>query len=189
MTTARIVIPPEVEPVTLEELRLQARVDHGKEDALLVAKIAAARRHIENLTRPTLAVATFEVRLDRFPSAAIELPKVPVVEVSSITYVGADGVEAVLSPADYVVDTASPRGWIVPRSGSSWPTTMRTLNAVGIRFTAGYAPEDVPEPLREAILQLAAWWYAQREAADLDPARPVPFSVGELVNEHRGWTF
>ncbi|MCE6960576.1 head-tail connector protein [Cereibacter sphaeroides] len=57
----------------------------------------------------------------------------------------------------------------------------------------GYKIEDqfgneVPASLVEAILQLAAWWYENREAAS-DGAREVPFGVREIIAEYREWSF
>ena len=89
-----------------------------------------------------------------------------------------------------MVDTVSERGWIVPIEDFSWPTTLKTINAVRVRFMADFAPEDVPEPLKEAILQLANWWYEHRETATVEGTpTAVPFGVQEIVTEFRGWTF
>lgn len=49
-------------------------------------------------------------------------------------------------------------------------------------------PEDVPPALKEAVLQLACWWFENREAVT-DRDRRLPFGVGEIVNEFREWTF
>lgn len=46
----------------------------------------------------------------------------------------------------------------------------------------------VPEALKEAVLQLAVWWFENREAA-ADRERHLPFGVKDIVNEYRGWTF
>lgn len=51
---------------------------------------------------------------------------------------------------------------------------------------AGQPP--IPEALKEAVLQLAAWWFANRETAG-DGARSMPFGVEEIVNEYRDWSF
>lgn len=52
----------------------------------------------------------------------------------------------------------------------------------------GEGQEEVPIALYEAILQLAAWWYENREAAG-PVVREVPFGVREIINEFRDWTF
>lgn len=46
----------------------------------------------------------------------------------------------------------------------------------------------VPASLQEAVAQLAAWWFENREAAT-DMNRELPFGVREIVNEYREWTF
>lgn len=52
----------------------------------------------------------------------------------------------------------------------------------------GEDQEPVPPVLVEAVSQLAAWWYDQREAAS-EGAREVPFGVREIVTEYREFTF
>lgn len=54
----------------------------------------------------------------------------------------------------------------------------------------GQDQEPVPEPLREAVLQLAAWWFEQREAGITGTivAQP-PHSLPEIVAEFREWSF
>ncbi len=46
----------------------------------------------------------------------------------------------------------------------------------------------VPPALQEAVLQLAAHWYENREASG-DASGPILFSVEEIVREYRGFTF
>lgn len=54
------------------------------------------------------------------------------------------------------------------------------------RHTGQPFPEDAPADLTEAALQLAAYWYEQREAASFGLATaPVPFGVYELLQGHR----
>ena len=46
----------------------------------------------------------------------------------------------------------------------------------------------VPEDIKEAVLQLAAWWFANREAlADSD--KLLPFGVQDVIAARREWTF
>ena len=61
-------------------------------------------------------------------------------------------------------------------------------------YPAGEPPESigdrepVPEDLKEAVMQLAAFWFENREAAG-EGWQPLPFGVAAIVNEHREWTF
>lgn len=52
----------------------------------------------------------------------------------------------------------------------------------------GEDQEPVPPALIEAVMQLAAWWFENREAAG-DGARSMPFGVEEIVTEYREWSF
>lgn len=46
----------------------------------------------------------------------------------------------------------------------------------------------VPPAIREAILQLAAWWYENREAVT-DRGVPLPFGVTDIISSYREWSF
>lgn len=62
---------------------------------------------------------------------------------------------------------------------------------LGFRIEASFGGEDqeaIPPVLIEAVSQLAAWWYENREAAG-EGAREMPFGVAEIVTEYREFTF
>ena len=49
---------------------------------------------------------------------------------------------------------------------------------------------DTARPaIREAILQLAAYWYAQREGVSETSLKPIPFGVRDLLEPYRAWAF
>lgn len=50
------------------------------------------------------------------------------------------------------------------------------------------ALRPVPPALKEAVLQLVAWWFENREAAT-DMGRELPFGLRDIITEYRGWTF
>ena len=66
------------------------------------------------------------------------------------------------------VDTQSKRGRLSLRSGSSWPSATRPVNAIEIIYDAGFGDEasDVPAPLKRAIRELAAHLYTHRGDCD-----------------------
>ena len=157
----KLVTPPSAEPVSLDELKehLCFTDDLGTaDDAMLTRKIAAARQHVERMLGQSLIDTTFDLFLDRFPRAEIGLPRGPLRSVVDLAYIGLDGIEATVSAANYAVDTVSSPGWVVPHTNVSWPQTMETVNAVRVRFVAGYSdtPSGLPEALKEAVRQLAA---------------------------------
>lgn len=52
----------------------------------------------------------------------------------------------------------------------------------------GVDQDPVPPALKEGVLQLAAWWFENREAAT-DMAKALPFGVQDIVSEYREWGF
>jgi len=66
---------------------------------------------------------------------------------------------------------------------------VERLLGFGIETSFGGVDQDpIPPALVEAVSQLAAWWYEQREAAS-EVAREVPFGVHEIITEYREFTF
>lgn len=187
-----VITAPAVEPVTLAQFKTHARIDHDDENALIEAKLVSARKYVERFIGRPLISTTYELVYDAFPVGSITLPKAPLRSVTSVKYVAAaTSLEATLSEASYTADIDSDPGRIVPPS-AGWPATADVPNAVRIRFIAGYgdAPEDVPEPLREAILQLAAQLFEHREAALYgESAASIPHGVGDILSAYREWSF
>jgi uncharacterized phiE125 gp8 family phage protein len=185
-----VVTPPAIEPVTLPQVKLHARVDHNDDDGLLEQKATAARQYVERFLGRPLISTTFDLFYDAFPLGVITLPKSPVLSVTEIEYLDADGAEmSLVEGDDYTVDVAS--GRIAP-GDAGWPSTDSVVSSVRIRFVAGYGAtaDEVPLPLREAVLQLAAQLYEHREAALYgQTAAPLPYGVDDILSEYREWSF
>lgn len=189
----RVVTYPDHSQLYLAQLKAQLGVTLDLDDALLARKIAAACDYVEGFVGQVLVAKTIDGFLPRFPPREIRLPIGPLRSVEAVTWRDAMGVEQTLDPAQYLVDDLSDPGQILPALGRAWPQVGAVPNAVRVRFIAGMMSEDeggLPEGLVEAILQLASWWYEQRETAIVDgSAREIPFGVAELLRSHRGWTF
>ena len=184
-----LVSPPAVLPVTLDEAKAHLRVDFAEDDAAIEAYLRAAAERYDGrdgLLGRCLISQTWELVLDRFPVAEIEIPLGPVSSVVSITYVRTDGTDTVISPETYVVDQGGTPAWIVPFVRGSWPATMATINAVTVRFVAGFGdgPADVPATIRQAILTRVCQLYDNRDSiADL------PDGVDGYVRDYRTFVF
>ena len=152
-------------PVRAGDLIEHVRDDSDAGLTLMVAYVAAASEHVQEITRRAVCEQTFDLFLDGFPSGPIDLPLPPLQSVVSVTYKDADGAQQTWAAADYVVDTAS--GQLSPAVGKSYPATQAVPNAVTVRFIAGYPRSNdkatTPEPIRAAILLLAADLYENRE--------------------------
>lgn len=168
-----LVTAPASEPVSLAEAKLHMRVDIPDDDTQIAALVAAARRRAETITNRSLITQTWRAWLDGFPAdldrrgqPSIRLGRGPVVSVSSVKYLDTAGVLQTLSPSAYVLDNKAQLGQhtVRPAYGASWPATRDELDSVQVEYVAGFgAANAVPEPIKTAMLQYVAHWYANRE--------------------------
>lgn len=165
-------------PVSLEEAKKHLHAEEFTDDDVYIeALIAAATGNIDgpagSLGR-ALLTQTLEWRGDEFGYCDIRLAFPPIAEVLSVKYDDADGAEQEVSDDDYrlVGQPGMPR--VALAYGASWPTVRSQSEAVRIQYTAGYGDaEDVPAPIKQAILLMVGHWYANREAV----------VVGAIVSE------
>lgn len=60
---------------------------------------------------------------------------------------------------------------------------------LGFKIETTY-PSDVPAALKEAVLQLAAHWFENREASVAGVTMiAIPFGVEQIISEYRGYSF
>lgn len=188
-------VPPSLEPISLAEAKLQARVIDDAEDALLTLMIGSARRYAEAYCNRSFITQQWRLTLDGFPGPwafgslhrktfslpglAIQVERGPVQSVQAITYRDMQGTWQTMPGADYVVDLTSPVGRIVPVFGVIWPITQPQIASVRVDFTAGYGAlaADVPEGIRQWLLIRVAGLYEHREevAAQRYTLQPVAF--------------
>ncbi|ACM35612.1 phage gp6-like head-tail connector protein [Agrobacterium vitis] len=64
---------------------------------------------------------------------------------------------------------------------------------LGFKIEAAYGGEGqdpIPPSLIEAVCQLAAHWYENREASVVGMGvNTMPFSVQDIIREYRNWSF
>ena len=173
-------IAPDEEPVSLEEAKAHCRVesDFVEDDDQIAAYIAAARESCEAVTGRQLVSATYVLRLSSFPCGdVIELPRPPLVSVSSIAYVDVDGATQTLSTDVYEMDAYTTPGRVVLKYGQTWPSVRAQRNAVTITYVAGYGgAEDVPKLLKQGMLMRIAHWHENHE--DTAPVNLLPVPSG-----------
>lgn len=162
---------PDDEPVTLEQAKAQCRSELTITDSddWYTDAIRAARLKVEGDTGRQLLPGVYEAWLRAFPCTAIVPPIAPLIDVVSIMYLDTAGDLQTWASSNYVV--LAPRGdratlgRIEPVYQAVWPVTRDQVNAVRVRFRAGYADADtVPGDLRHAILLLIGHWDMNREA-------------------------
>jgi len=189
VSALKLITAPAEEPISLEEVMAHCRIDALDDSSMLGTLITAARQEAEKITRRALVTQTWELVLDCFP-AEICLPLPVLQSVTTIKYIDTDGTEQTLLNTTYQVDTDSQPGRIIPAYGQIWPSTREQLNAVRIRYVAGYGLADaVPAAIKQWILIKVATLYEQREAVNVgNIVNTIPFVDG-LLDEYRVVTF
>lgn len=188
----KLITPPATTPVSLTEAKAHLRVDFTDDDALITALIGAATSHAERFTGRAFIDQTWELTVDEFPDNEIEIPNPPLIEVVSIKYDDGDGNEVPLDADEYVVDDQSEPGWVLPSSEGVWPSSFDGINAVRIRYRAGYLnsdspqTENVPADIKAAIKLYIGTLYANREHIVIgQTAMQMPWACEALLRPYR----
>jgi uncharacterized phiE125 gp8 family phage protein len=162
----RLITPPEVLPVSLAEMKAEARLDGSDDtdDARLMGCLRAATDRLdgaEGLLGKALITQEWQLLLPSFPchGGRIDLPLPPLQAVISVTYVDPAGDEQTLATDRYqVVGTSHAYpGWIAHAHAMTWPATRCQDEAVTITFSCGYGPSwnDVPEGFKQGLTAMA----------------------------------
>ena len=173
-------VAPTVEPLSLAEAKAHLRVDLADDEALITSKLKGARELAEVVTNRQFLDATWQLKLDHFPTTrsnfpiwdcdgSIRLPRAPVLTASqvAITYVDTAGVSQTLATTVYGVDIASEPGRVYLLYNQTWPSTRGQKRAVTITWHAGYgtAATAVPERVRSLVALMLGDAYEEREAS------------------------
>lgn len=183
-------VEPTTEPVSLDEAKSQCRVDTSDDDIFITGLIAAARDYVEKTARRAFITQTWRLSLDEWPCGdEIELPKPPLVSVSSIIYKDTVGAQTTLSSSTYIVDTDSEPGRVKLAYGESWPSdTLYPANPIQITYVAGYGvAAAVPQWAKQAIKLLIGHWYENREETIAATIKNIPLGVDSLIWLNRAY--
>jgi uncharacterized phiE125 gp8 family phage protein len=187
--TSILVTGPAVEPITLDEAKAHLRVDSTAEDGLIQSLITAARLHTETLTGRALITQTWRMVLDDWPTNNVLIISLgPLQQVTELRVYEDEDVLVTIQPTEYLVETVGVPARLAMRDHQSWPKPGRPIGGIEIDLTVGYGDlaDDVPRSLRQAILQIVAHWYANREAVGIGiGAVHVPATVDALIAPHR----
>lgn len=196
--TLKLITDAATEPISLSEARLFLKIDSDAtdEDDLITDMIQTARENCEHeLGGQSLLLQTWEVVLDAFPAAEIELgmPSVTPIgsqaAIESITYIDTNGDSQTLSSSLYTIDADSPPGWVLPAVDTTWPATMDCANAVRVRYTMGSAlASSLPKSIKSWMLLRIRTLYEFRKEFVCGTVVPLPdrFHCG-LLDRYRRW--
>jgi uncharacterized phiE125 gp8 family phage protein len=187
------ILGPNIEPVSVTELKAHLRIDSAAEDAMLASLITTARLQIEAALSLALITQNWSWTFDRWPRrAAVELPLSPVQSILSFTVTQSVSPLSV-PPSAYILDGQGIAARLITKH--AWPQPDVAAMGIAITFAAGFGalPADVPAPIRQALLLLAAHWYGNRGGdgacsggtANTSSASPLPALVSDLLAPYR----
>jgi len=187
----RLITSPAAEPVSLSEAKAHLRVTSSSENDLIAIYLAAARQMIDGPTGwlgRALVTQTWELLLDTFPANEIKIPLPPLQSITSIKYDDEEGVEQTIGAENYDVDLD---GWIVTADDYAWPTPIAAINAVRVRFVAGYGnAAAVPSTVKAAIMLMVGDMHRHRASVSDGSVGAVPMSttVESILAGLRVWS-
>lgn len=162
-------------------------------DPLVVSLIKTARQSAEAFTRRAFITQTWDLKLNGFPRQ-IEVPLPPLISVTSLAYLDANGASQTLTvTTGYVVDApagpyADP-GRITLPYGVMWPQSQMVENAVTLRFVAGYgAASAVPEAIKSAMKLIIGHLYENRENVVITERGSIVQEMPQAA-EHLLWPY
>jgi len=186
--SAILLTPPALEPVSLADAKAYLRIAHDDDDDVIAALIAAARLQVEARTRRALILQTWRLTRDVWPAGgALPILPVPLLSVKSVAVYDEGGMLQEIDLARFHIDTVGAPA-ILGFVRGALPAPGRINRGIEIDVEAGYGdePEDVPEPLRQAIRLLVAHWYENRRIiASSGEVASMPASVAALIAPYR----
>jgi hypothetical protein len=201
----KIITPPAIEPVTVEEAKLAARIDYDVEDALVAMWIQSGRELAEGFQRRAYIRQTVEVSYDAFPRSPFVLPRSPMVRpvitptgeatttvgpdddpapIFTFKYYATDNTETEYDPNNLIIDYNSEPARVSLSYSLTWPiVTLRPIDAVRVRFCAGYgtSASSVPATVKDAII-LYCTYRNENRAAEVES---VPRQFFDLLRPDR----
>lgn len=141
--------------VHLSELQAYVRLETGDEEALAAGLLRTSTELCEEFIGSALLTRSFEEEL----TAGEEPRRISIAPVRSVSSVRVLGEADALSPGDYAIS--------ITRDGRANVRCARAGATLVVSGTAGMADDsnDVPEPLRQGIIRLAASLFANRDSS------------------------
>lgn len=174
---------PLAEPIDITEVMNHANITistPAQKHAITHIFIPAVRQYLEHRTGRTFHQKTLEWLLSGFPhfGAPITLfQATPLLSITSVKYKDSSGNESTWAPSNYIADTDSNVGRLVPAYNVPYPYPILYPSwPIRIRGTAGIATTspitEAPANVKYPLLMLTAAMWENREAEHI-PDRGV----------------
>jgi len=193
----KLITPPEVEPVTVAEVKIYAHIDHDVDDSIITKWIKTARILAENYQRRAYYEQVWEMSFDGFPTLPLLIPRPPLASIDFIHYYDYEDTMTNMDLTDFIVDINHEPGRLAHAYDVIWPTvTLKPIDSVRIRYTCGYqlmysttttyAPTNIPIPENvEDAIYLYCTWRNENRAGEIEK---VPQAFYDLLNQDGFYT-
>lgn len=169
------------EPISLAQAKLHLRVDTSDEDDLIEGMIADARSWVEDYTGQTLVQAPHTEQINGFADLLLTWP---VISLTAVKYLDANGDQQTLEADLYELNTARRPARLRLKGDARWPA-VGAARAIEVEMVAGYADADaIPGGMRRAMYVLLEGYYSRDAKAISDAAAAAARSCGP---NSRGW--
>ena len=181
---------PTLPPVSLEDAKLQLRLEDMVDDDHVQLLVLAATRHVEQTCGRALVETRVEQRASGFCRSVTlrggHLANTPNVTVK---YLDESEVEQTVDPATYrVIAKGEELAELILAADQSWPTDVAERpDAVRVQYTVGWtvttspAVNAVPEDLKLAVKLMLSWVYEHRDDELNDPSEVTSNSTYRLL--------
>ncbi len=150
-------------PITLSQIKLQARIDGNGLDAIIQeVHLPAAVSWAEGYLHRSVVSRVWRWGLAGFPRTRLKLPQGKAQSIASIAYVSGGATTTLTGPStgspegtDYQEDLRGDKGAIVmPVVGGDWPDSDSDVpTPVVVTFTAGWTEATTPPEVIQAIVR------------------------------------
>lgn len=170
---------PAIEPISLDEMKTYLRLDTNQENPLVEQLIKVARRMIEDYTSRALITQVHRVmtNFDECPDGNVVLPIAPVQGLHALPQIMIG--KSMEKVSGHKLDQSRSQARVQINTYYSDESTI----CIDYRCGYGDTADDVPDPLKQAILLLVAELYENRPGDK--PSTVLPGFVRALINPYR----
>lgn len=176
-------VGPQVEPLTLEQVKLHLKVEEDADDTLIENLIVAVREKTENYLNRKLVSQTIHQYFDSFDSF-LKLSVAPVIEVLNIEYATETEDNKVLTADQFQLDDILEPCKIYPSAGGSFPEIKAgVINPIRVAYNAGYGTtaDAIPKSIQLGMLLMCGDFYENRN----DSVRTLPQASKNILFHYR----
>ena len=175
--------------VTLPEVKSHLKITATTEDTYLTNLISVATEMVQNYTGQILISSTIDLYIPYFLNR-IDINRFPVTRITHVKYYNSSNNLITITSTDlsYSVsvedslDQSPIPASIIPAKNFTYPDTYPRMDAVQIRFDAGYEDNDsVPMAIKQAMLLIIGQLFLNRS----DMVYKMPVLSEYLLNPYR----